>query len=676
LLPRIFGVGGRAALPAGTSLRRRGGELLRRGATGGAVYGAAEGLTEVGQEAIAMGLSGQSLTDDAAVKRFVNAFAAGAAVGGTLGGMANLRSRKADPVNMLDTSGTETEAKTTPTAPIPTSAQMELPLEGGMVSVGPSEFRPEFMPTGMGQGVLDIGVPGQPLTELEMLARQEGLGAVQPTPELYGEQLDLFASPTGTVGPNVLQQPGQQMPFQFAPPAPETTPLNVPPPTTPFGQQLLSAQRQQEFQLAQQQLEAQRQADLDRLANVGQAQRQLDLAAQQAQPIAPQQFPMRQVPPPTPQQLPLFTPQQAPRPSRGEALRRGIPYAGLPEMTGPAVEPRVDLRRSAQVPLFTQAGEPSLAALRSVAQRVPITPVPEKGGRQRKPTGFRGKPLTAFQREAAEAYDALREPDQPTFAQLTPEQRELWYAEYKKFKDEQEAAAKAQAEAERKAKEEADAIQKRSTKKVSPRKPPEAGKGVGGKVRRAKEPTGKSEALKKGKTKKQEPSVPPVDRSYGEQVLKQYDALTDAQKDAVAQKLGLTRTQFIETEAVFERTEEVDEAIAAVKRETKKKSEETKVEKKEPPPPPTPSTSRELFDSTIETLETTKDHINTVWRCWCCLTTPTSLTVTTPRLVSQHKQLSLRTTCRRTQPSVMLWSPRCKTKPVSTPRKMLRCSKR
>lgn len=703
IVGRILGVGGRAALPAGTSLRRRGGELLRRGVTGAAVYGGIEGVTEVGQEALTMGVSGQDLTSPEAINRFINSFAAGAAVSGVLGGAANLRSRKPDgtpappakaPVNLLET----------PTKPIPTSAQMELPLEGGMVSVGPSEFRPEFMPTGMGQGVLDIGVPGQPLTELEMLARQEGLGAVRPTPELYGEQLDLFAPPTGTVGPNVMQQPGQQMPFQFAPPAPETTPLNLPPPTTPFGQQLLSAQRQQEFQLAQQQLEAQRQADLDRLANVGQGQRQLDFAAQQAQPTTPpQQFPMRQVPPPTPQQLPLFTPQQAPRPSRGEALRRGIPYAGLPEMTGPAVEPRVDLRRSTQIPLFTQAGEPSLAALRSVAQRVPITPVPEKGGRQRKPTGFRGKPLTAFQREAAEAYDALREPDQPSFAQLTPEQREVWYAEYKKFKDEQEAAAKAQAEAERKAKEEADAIQKRSTKKVSPRKPPEAGKGVGGKVRRAKEPTGKGEALKKGEAKKQKPPVSTVDedaaklaiakaqenfdpgsplpldkaiatnrralvdelkqkgetdqkiidnalkiydaevdrilnfmleqqaktrkaeltnkrrlglltvdRSYGEQVLKQYDALTDAQKDAVAQKLGLTRAQFIETEAVFERTEEVDEAIAAVKRDTKKKSEETKatkVEKKEPPPPPppTPSTSRELFDSTIETLETTKD---------------------------------------------------------------------
>ena len=550
---RIFGVGGRAALPAGTSLPRRGAELLRRGTTGGAVYGTAEGLTEIGQEAITMGISGQDLASDEAIKRFTNAFAAGFAVGGTLGGIANLRSRSTEPTNLLDTAGTETEAKVAP--PIPTGAQMEMPLEGGMVSVGPSEFRPEWMPTGPGQGVLDIGVPGQPLTEVEMLARQEGLGAVTPQAELTGEQIDLFAPPAQ-----------QQMQLDLSPPAPSGIGFTEQqlPPNTLMAQQMRAAQQQQQIQQAYAQQQAAQQAEMERQQNLMLAQQQLQIAEQQR--LAEQPQPTVVPGQPTqPQQLDLFTQRQAPRPSRGEALRMGIPYTGVPEPVAPAVQPRVDLRRSAQVPLFTQQGEPSLAALRSVAQRVPVTPVPAVGGRQRGPTGFRGKPLTAEQREAAEAFDTLREPDQPTFAQLPPAQREVWYAEYKKFKGEQKAAADAAAKEAKKAeaaaraakvKEKKDALQKRSTKKVDVRKPPGSRERVRERDAKRGEAPKKGEVLKKGKAKKekQEPAVPVV-----------------------------------EAKPLVEETETTVEVKPTPIKEV------------------TPETNRDLFDSTIETLETTKD---------------------------------------------------------------------
>jgi hypothetical protein len=501
-------VGGRAALPAGTSLPRRGAELLRRGGTGLGVYGAAEGLTEIGQEAISMGLSGQDLTSDEAIKRFTNSFAAGFAVGGTIGGVVNLRSQSKEPVNLLDSAGT-TE-KTAP--PIPADAQMDLGLEGGMVSVGPSEFRPEFMPGGPGQGVLDIGVPGAPLTELEMLARQEGLGAVAPTQELTGQQLDLFAP-----------APQQQMQLDLSPPAPSGIGFTEqqPIPNTLMAQQMQAAQRQQQIEAAYQQQQAQLQAQQEQQQNLMLAQQQMQIAEEQRLAEQPQILATPTEPQPTqPVQLPLFTQRQAPVPSRGEGLRRGIPYAGLPEPIAPIVAPRMDLRRSAQVPLFTQTGEPSVAALRSAAQRVVVTPTVEPGATQRKPTGFRGKPLNAFQRRAATVFEDLQ--GVGTFAQLNPEQRQQWYDEFKKFEAEQQAAAqaaeqeatrKAKEAAEKKAKEKKDAVQKRSPKKVDVPKPPGSRQRIRERDAKRGEVTRKSEALKKGKVKEQavKPDVPVVE---------------------------------------------------------------------------------------------------------------------------------------------------------------------
>jgi hypothetical protein len=93
---RLLGGTGRAALPATATMGQRGRELLRRGATGFAIGAPLEGTTEVLQEGLAMGLSGQDLTSNEAINRFVNSFAAGAAIGGPIGGLANLKSRNPD----------------------------------------------------------------------------------------------------------------------------------------------------------------------------------------------------------------------------------------------------------------------------------------------------------------------------------------------------------------------------------------------------------------------------------------------------------------------------------------------------------------------------------------------------------------------------------------------------
>lgn len=96
----LGGIGAPRALPAGTSLPRRGAELLRRGAVGGTVGGIAEGGTELAQESLLLGLSDQDFSKPENIERLINSFAAGALVGGPLGAVANLKGRK--PENLLD----------------------------------------------------------------------------------------------------------------------------------------------------------------------------------------------------------------------------------------------------------------------------------------------------------------------------------------------------------------------------------------------------------------------------------------------------------------------------------------------------------------------------------------------------------------------------------------------
>jgi hypothetical protein len=702
IVGRILGAGGRAALPAPTtttrvtpggktvvttspSLPRRGAELLRRGIGGAALYGGIEGASEAAQEGLVMGVSGQDLTSDEAIRRFINSFAAGAAVGGVLGGVANLRSRtpegepapeSKEPVNLLApvsepemVSGTEGRPDFVAGAEVRPSRPSDTLYRG---QVEPGQF-------GGAQGVLDLGGPTPTIGELRERSMQTG---ALPPNLLYDQETGQYSQEAriGDTGYDRLALPApapvadpNQLVLQFAPPAPEPVAQNVPPPTTAMGQQLLSIQRQQQFQAAQAQLEAQRQAELDRLGNVAQAQRQVDIAFPQ-EPQA--QIPTREVAPPqqpVPRQLPLFTPAQAPRPSRGEALRMGIAGAGLPPLDRePTAAPRVDLRRSGQLPLFTQAGEPSVAALRQRAE--PTVPTVEAGATQAPPTGFRGKPLTAFQRRAAAKFDELS--GEGAFATLDADQRQEWYTEFKKFEDSQatkKPKEKKDAVLKREAKEtktqyrvtydgkpatvtiirmkddptkiddvtikvdgeqfaavsfgkqgavtdakmlnnlieieaidakgEPDAVPKQGAAKVPVQPKAKPSEKVGKKVRDTKKPAAKGEALKKKKVTKA------TDDDF-ERVLGKYNALSPAQRSQVAAKLGVTREQM--PDLLDERTLDVDKAIDEVVGEPKTKKDEAAeaakpTEKPKAPPPPTPATSRELFDTTVESIETTKD---------------------------------------------------------------------
>ena len=444
------------ALAPDASRLRRGGELLRRGATGAAVGGTLEGATEVGQEAIAMGLSGQDLTSDEAFTRFLNSFAAGAAIGGPIGGAANLRSRPNEEVSLL------TPPPPTPEQDVaPGTGQLELPLEGGAVTPTPTSFAPTTVGS---QGVLDVGVPGQPMTAREALYRGQPVDLSVPlTEQTAAEQMDLFATPEQVQRQNVMQ---------FAPPAPEGLGFTEQQVRAPNAIQLAMQQAQQrrafeqrEAELAAQQ-DAQRTSGMDQLQAVGTAQQELAYLAEQEalqqelqQEQALAEAPQRTFGPRQAQQLPL--PLRTPRPSRREALRRGGPSMQPVTELPPLPESPQD--RMAQLDMFDASGEVTMPAAIAAGTRTTVATAPTKP-RATKTAGARG-----LKRGAKVAEVNVRETQ--------------------------------------------DAVQERSTAQVPPRDTAETGEAVGGKVPGEKQTTAKGEKLKtKAKVTKVDADSPTMQR--------------------------------------------------------------------------------------------------------------------------------------------------------------------
>jgi hypothetical protein len=379
----LGGSSGRAALPATATRRQRGAELLRRGATGFAVGAPLEGGTELGQEALVMGLSGQDLTSDAAITRFVNSFAAGAAIGGPLGAVANLRSKQ--PENLLNPGQPAVVTPGRDLVPVDGTGFTGFPRGGYTPAPPGTAVAPYFTPvtpTGAAPGAggppqmggpatptaLGLPAPAQPITPMggpvimagmgpgaadvtrqDVLLRQQGnvppgaapgsqgvldiFGGTIPAQELAArmqpqQPLPGLPAPTPAVQPNPRQGA-----LQFAGPAP------VAPVNTQMGNQLQAIQdrlrRQQEFEAAQAQQAALIQQQTDAIAQASQNARDLYAMQQAQQAAGSQPMPMRQAGPTQPVQLPLFG-GGLPRPTRGERLRAAQPLpttTALPEGT-------------------------------------------------------------------------------------------------------------------------------------------------------------------------------------------------------------------------------------------------------------------------------------------------------------------------------------------------------
>ena len=242
----LGGVAAPRAMAAGTSLPRRGAELLRRGAVGGAIGGAAEGATELGQEALLLGLSDQDLSKPENVQRLIESFAAGAAIGAPLGGVANLKGRK--PADLLGGANPEPLALPAPPKQLPAPLkrlpyygpeQGELPLIGGG-GVAPTPIAPTAVPTQpeMFEGV-DLGIaPEGPSPQLE-LPFAAGVAPVAPTTEIQ----------------DVLPFESGLAPFRYAQPVVPTGTLADNPVLRALQQReqeaQMAAQRQAEFEQAQ-----------------------------------------------------------------------------------------------------------------------------------------------------------------------------------------------------------------------------------------------------------------------------------------------------------------------------------------------------------------------------------------------------------------------------------------
>lgn len=124
LASRVFGT----AVRSGAQVARRG-DMLRRAGKGLVAGAALEGSTEAGQEALLLGLSDQDFSDPKNIQRLVNSFAAGAAIGGPIGAVANLK--RGAPANVLSGADPEQQMLALPAPPL------RLPAPGAAASTEP-----------------------------------------------------------------------------------------------------------------------------------------------------------------------------------------------------------------------------------------------------------------------------------------------------------------------------------------------------------------------------------------------------------------------------------------------------------------------------------------------------------------------------------------------------------
>ena len=407
LAGRVFkGVGAPTPMGVGVSPSRRGLELLKRGATGFAIGGTAEGATELGQEALLLQLSDQDFGSPENVNRLINSFAAGFGVGGPIGAVANLRGRQ--PANLLNAAQSPDPAPTggalatipptqppgpgtgvapyyTPVTPMGGAPGAAAPQLGGPAALGLPGPVPPVAP--MGGPVIMAGMGPNAVAYQDQMLRQQG----NVPPGAPGTQgvLDIFGGQISAQELATRMQPQQPLPGLPAPTqAPVVNPAQgalqfageapVAPANTQMQNQLQVVQdrirRQREFEAAQAQQAALIQQQTEALAQQSANARDLyDMQqAQQAAAVQPT-MPTRRVGPTQPVQLPLFTRRQAPVPSRAEGLRRGV-STGLPAAT--AEIPQTAAQRRAQLPLITQEGQPSMAALKSAGRKETVKPAP------------------------------------------------------------------------------------------------------------------------------------------------------------------------------------------------------------------------------------------------------------------------------------------------------------
>lgn len=409
---RVFGSAfAPKSLPANASVKRKGLELLRRGGVGLGAGGLAEGVPELGQEAILLGASGQDFSSPENIDRLINAFAAGFGVGGPIGAVANLRSK--EPQNLLNPAQSVEPQLPEPPAPPQLSGPPALPQPS---SPGASAVRPPVFVTPEGvaysnqavpvqgdippgvlgpQGVLNIFGNNEQVLAQELAARmrppapleqeQAQVPAQMPFSSLRQGELPLeFDRPQIMVTPEGLAYPDQTIQLQgnISPNVPGMQGvLNV------FGGQIpaqeLAARMRPNVVPEQAQLLPQAPAPLPRqgVLQFPEFEQQSPTVTQTTQETDTP-LPMREAGRVAPKQLRLFSAKQAPRPNRAELLKRGAQQQALLDelaVTNTPSEPQDSpAKPSRQLSLFDKQGEPTLAALRAAGKKQKLSLVEQK----------------------------------------------------------------------------------------------------------------------------------------------------------------------------------------------------------------------------------------------------------------------------------------------------------
>ena len=488
------------------------GDRLKKGVTEGSLGAVAEGLTEAGQQvvtgALAPTLAGGEVAPDLR-KQLIESFAAGAITGTAVGGVSGLlRGRARDQ------------------QPIPNDKPTNL------LALPPKDEPPLLPPPG--PEVLGPTPPQGPPPAPALPGAAAPLALTAPTPVLSEVGTPDFIA---GMGPGAQVRAGTPIDTQVQ------VNQNIPPQNVPGSQGVLDIFGGQPVTAAE--LAARTRPDLTQQLS------------QPAQIAGPQQLPMIPAQPRTPQQMSLFDRRGVPT---AQAVQPQVPagqrslfsrrQAPIPPRTAPrqqlqpvpqpvvAVRPTPgEFQRAGQLPLFTQQGEPSVAALRSAGTRQQVVPTVQPGATQIPPTGApvtpataaaartqatRGrKPLTAFEKEAAARYEEIRDPQaDPAFNQLSRDQQQTWYEAYRQVKEEE------------------DALQEQSAAALPVQPRTRRGEKVGQEVRRAKEPAGKGKALKQGKAKEQVAPTPPTEPTppKGGKTVKKAPAKTTEAKATPAPK--------------------------------------------------------------------------------------------------------------------------------------------
>ena len=663
LASRLFGVGGLSPRSGATALKdiqgtnllstgaKRSGELLKRGAKGAVIGGAAEGTTELGQESMLLGLTGQDFGSPENIDRLIESFAAGFGVGGVLGGGANLRrgplggQTGKEPANLLSGGGNPDSQMTssTPTLPEgPPGTQGELfgaPPEPPM-GPPPAGAVPDQAPRmGQRQALLEqrsqlarfITDAQQELTDMaggratlqqgRIQALRTNMEQARTALQNIDQQLAEFQDLPPAAAQAAQAQQGQMGLFQEqqAPLAPPTGQLPLFP-----GQMPLARQPEMTPQTAPTMPSA------PMVPNVPRTPQQMSLFNQRGQPT---QQALRST---QGGQLPLFTQRQAPIPPR-TAPRPVAPMAPAPAPVIARPSPQ-EFQRAGQLSLFTQQGQPTMAALRGAGTQQQVVPTVQAGATQIPPTGA---PVTAVTSQAARGaalkrqrtgiftyedgsvYEGqLRNGEPNGQGTLTYFDGSVYTGGMKdgvpdgqgRFLDadgtvmdgafkngEFQGTPQPPARPKRAKKEKQDAVQEQVPASVPVREGTTTGEEVGQEVRRAKEPAGKGKALKQGKAKEKVTETPPEEPPpppKGGKTLKKAPAKKTEAKAQPAPKAAKLQKGPSGIAAMVGQIMGTTTQPAVVASETKRGPREASEE--------TVAANEEL-DLAIETAETTKD---------------------------------------------------------------------